>query len=654
MFNQTAKAFLHAGRRSRLLLILFALAVCPADRSHALGAEQTGPSNQPNILLILADDLGWADLGCYGADLHQTPNIDRLALAGVRFTDAYAASPVCSPTRASIMTGKHPARLHITTWYGDAVDPSVNKQKNAKLIVPHSQHNLPHEEVTVAEVLQQAGYVTAHLGKWHLGDSRHDPQTQGFDVNIGGTFSGCPASFFHPFIDADGNPMPNLQTGVEGEYLTDRLTDEALEILEQQSSRPFFLSLNYYSVHTPIEGKPELVERYRQEIKPESLHRNPAYAAMVHSLDEGVGRILQKLDTLGIAERTVVILFSDNGGAHYQHKNQTITNNSPLREGKGTLYEGGTRVPLIVRWPGVSHAGTVCRRPVISTDLYPTILDIASLSGDPEHNAAVDGRSLVPLLKQPAARLDRDELCWHFPHYYYGMNTPVSSIRAGDWKLMEYLQEGRVELYHLKHDLGEKKDLAPELPAKAEELRRRLHAWRRRVDAPMPKQVLWRIGAADDNTAEFALAPDGYGRYDVDGLFVVGQSDAKYEWPYVHPGPDDKWAGGREHLFAVHFGLQQPPADPARLVIDLADTHGFNPPDAIRRVSASRFAGHQLPHGIDDQAAQSPGQGDREFWSKDGGEAILQLAADYLSDHSPLDGFWTRRENQADGVRRYR
>ena len=610
MFNQTAKAFFFAvrhsllgvrrlaGCRKQLLLILFAFLICSEDRSPSVCAEQSTPSNQPNIVLILADDLGWADLGCYGADLHETPNIDRLTQTGVRFTDAYAASPVCSPTRASIMTGKHPARLHMTTWYGDAVDPSVNKEKKPKLVVPHSEHNLPHKEVTFAEVLKDAGYVTAHLGKWHLGDPEHYPQTQGFDVNIGGTFSGCPASFFHPFIDADGNPMPNLQTGSKGEYLTDRLTEEAIEILEQQSSRPFFLSLNYYSVHTPIEGKPELVEHYRQEIKQESLHQNPAYAAMVHSLDEGVGRILEKLDTLGIADRTAVILFSDNGGAHYQHNNQTITNNSPLREGKGTLYEGGTRVPLIVRWPGVSQAGTVCREPVVSTDLYPTILDIASLSGDPEHNATVDGRSLVPLLKEPAARLDRDELCWHFPHYYYGMNTPVSSIRAGDWKLIEYLDDGRVELYDLKDDLGEKKDLAETHPAKADEFRRRLHAWRRRIGAPMPKRILWRIGNANGNTAEFSLGPADYGRYDVDGLFVVGKSDPKYDWPYVHPGPDDAWAGGRVHTFTVHFGLQQEPrGDPARLVIDLADTHGFNPPHLTVTVNGKPLLQHQTPSG---------------------------------------------------------
>ena len=454
-----------------------------------------------NVLLLLVDDLGWADLGCYGNDLHETPNIDRLVRQSVRFTDAYAASPVCSPTRASIMTGKHPARLHMTTWHGDAVDPSVNKEKNPILITPHSEHNLSHEEVTIAEVLKEAGYATAHVGKWHLGDPAHYPLTHGFDVNIGGTFSGCPASFFYPFIDADKNPMPNLQSGGKGDYLTDRLTDEALKVLDREKARPFYLQLAYYTVHTPIEGKAEPARRYRQKIKPGLLHQNPDYAAMVHSLDESVGRVLDKLDELEIADRTVVILFSDNGGAHYKHKNQTITSNYPLREGKGTLYEGGVRVPLVVRWPGVTQAGTVCRHPVISTDLYPTILEMASLQGNPGHNAEMDGVSLVPLLKDVTATLARDALYFHFPHYYYGMNTPVSAIRRGDWKLMEYLEDGRVELYCLKDDLGEKNNLAATVPETATELLQQLHTWRQRIDAPMPKRaedrVLWRIGKTE-------------------------------------------------------------------------------------------------------------------------------------------------------------
>jgi len=452
--------------------------------SHVETRETAGPLN---IVVILVDDLGWTDLHGYGSDLHDTPRIDRLIREGMRFTDAYAASCVCSPTRASIMTGKHPARLHMTIWYGAAVDPEVNKEKNPKLITPKTEHNLPRRETTIAKALRRAGYFTAHVGKWHLGDPGHYPRAHGFDVNVGGTFSGCPASFFSPFIDADRNPLPNLSAGRDGEYLTDRLTSEAIAILERAGSRPLFLHLAYYTVHTPIEGKPDLVDRYARRVKPGFEHQNPAYAAMVHTLDENVGRVLDKLDELGIADRTAVILFSDNGGAHYQHRGRTITSNRPLRAGKGTLYEGGVRVPLVVRWPGVTPAGSVCRRPVISHDLYPTILGIAGLEGDPGHNDEVDGLSLVPLLRDPNAALPRDALYWHYPHYYYGMNTPGSSIRCEDWKLLEYLEDGRVELYNLNDDLGETRDLSAVLPDRARQLRDRLGAWRKRVDAQMPK-----------------------------------------------------------------------------------------------------------------------------------------------------------------------
>ncbi|NOX54433.1 MAG: sulfatase [Planctomycetes bacterium] len=464
------------------LIAYLTAALCGAGRAEA------GTDERPlNFVLFVVDDLGWSDLGCYGSDLHETPRIDRLARTGMRFTDAYAAAPVCSPTRASIMTGKYPARLHITTWYGDAVDPEVNKEPNLKLIPPASEHNLAHREVTIAEALKRAGYLTAHIGKWHLGDPAHYPQTQGFDINIGGTFSGCPASFFSPFFDADGNAMPGLRTTRKGEYLTDRLTDEAVNFIGGTDGRPFFLHLAYYAVHTPIEGKPELVERYRKKIKPGMVHRNPAYAAMVESVDRSVGRVLDKLDELGIADRTVVILISDNGGAHYRYRGQIITSNRPLRAGKGTLYEGGVRVPLIVRWPGKTPARTVCREPVISNDLYPTILDIAGVRDDRSHSDGIDGLSLVPLLEDPSARLPRDALFWHYPHYYYGMNTPVSSIRQGRWKLLEHLEDGRLELYDLARDIGETNNLAAAMPEKAERLRQRLDAWRRKVGARMPK-----------------------------------------------------------------------------------------------------------------------------------------------------------------------
>ena len=445
-------------------------------------------SPRPNFIFILADDLGWADLGCYGSDLHETPNIDKLARQGMRFTDAYAAAPVCSPSRASIMTGKCPARLHMTIWY----ESSANPPRNRKLIPPVTQGNLPHEQVTIAEVLEDAGYFTAHVDKWHLGDAAHYPQTQGFDVNIGGTFWGAPKSFFYPYSGpsrwgGEYRYVPHLEFGDEGEYLTDRLTDEALSIMDKVKDKSFFLNLCYHTVHTPIEGKPELVEYYRNKVKPGMNHHNYEYAAMVHSLDENVGRILDKIDELGVAERTIVVFFSDNGGYINEFNQKVVTSNYPLRCGKGSLYEGGVREPLIIRWPGVAKSGSVCSEPVSSIDFYPTFLDITGLAGDSKHNADMDGHSLMPLLKNPAAKLKREFLYWHYPHYY-PTTTPVSSIRKGDWKLLEYFEDNHIELYNLKNDIGEQKNLAETMPEKAEELRKHLDAWRKAVDAQMPKK----------------------------------------------------------------------------------------------------------------------------------------------------------------------
>jgi len=445
-------------------------------------------SRRLNFVFILADDLGWADVGCNGGDLHETPNIDRLAAKGMRFTDAYAAGPVCSPTRASIMTGKCPARLHITIWY----EGTKNPPRNRKLLPPAAVADLPLEEVTIAEVLHQAGYLTAHVGKWHLGDAAHYPETQGFDINIGGTFWGAPSTFFYPYrgrfgSDPEFRYVPGLEWGRPGEYLTDRLTDEALKVIERAKDQPFLLNLCHHAVHTPIEGKPEVVERYRKKITPDMNHQNEGYAAMVDSLDQSVGRVLARLDDLGIADRTVVVFFSDNGGFINKYKERVVTNNSPLRSGKGALYEGGIRVPMIVRWPGITKPGSVCREPVSSIDFYPTLLEMAGLSGDARHNADVDGVSLLPLLNDPAAPLKREALYWHYPHYY-PTTSPASAIREGDWKLLEYFEDGHVELYNLRDDLGEKNDLAAKMPEKADELRRRLAAWRKTVDAQLPER----------------------------------------------------------------------------------------------------------------------------------------------------------------------
>ena len=442
------------------------------------------PEGTCNFVFILVDDLGWGDLGCYGADLHETPNIDRLARQSVRFTDAYAAAPVCTPTRASIMTGKAPARLNMTIWH----EASANPPQHRKVIPPVVEGNLPQEEVTVAEVLHDAGYRTMHVGKWHLGDAAHYPENQGFDVNIGGSFWGCPATFFYPYRGRFGRGelryVPGLHGGRTGEYLTDRLTDEAIKLMERSKDRPFLLHLAFYTVHTPIEGKAKLVEHYRRRRREGLNHQNATYAAMVHSLDENVGRVLKKIDELGLTDNTVVLLTSDNGGFINKYKGETVTNNAPLRSGKGALYEGGIRVPLLVRRPGAKPGA--CRHPVSSIDFYPTMLELAGLTGDAKHNADVDGISLVPLLNNPDGTLRRDALYFHYPHYY-ATTTPVGAVRQGDWKLLEFFEDGHVEVYDLARDRGESSDLAAEKPEKAAELKKLLHAWRSKVDAPMPK-----------------------------------------------------------------------------------------------------------------------------------------------------------------------
>lgn len=445
-------------------------------------------AEKPNVVLILVDDLGWTGLSCYGSDLHETPNIDRFARGAVRFTDAYAAAPVCTPTRASIMTGKSPARLHITVWHEASGDPP--KWMRRRLVPPVTEGNLQLAETTLAEVLHDEGYLTAHVGKWHLGNAAHYPENQGFDVNMGGSFWGCPPTFFYPYRGLFGGErelryVPGTSFGAKGEYLTDRLTDEALRIVDRAGDQPFFLNLCYYTVHTPIEGKPKMVEYYRKKIKEGLDHDNAHYAAMHQSLDGNVGRVLSKLDERGIADNTIVVFTSDNGGFVNNYKGQRVTGNKPLRSGKGSLYEGGIRVPLIVHWPGVTQPGRVCNEPVITTDFYPTIREIVGAPGNEQHNQQLEGLSLVPLLKNANASLDRDTLCFHYPHYY-PTTSPVSAIRAGDWKLLHYYEDGHVELYDLANDLGETTDLSEEMPDRAAQLLGRLSEWRDSVGAQLP------------------------------------------------------------------------------------------------------------------------------------------------------------------------
>ena len=475
---------------------------------------------QPNIILILIDDMGWTDLGCYNSSFYETPNIDRLAAAGMRFTDAYAACPVCSPTRASLLTGKYPATIGVTNyidWSGKA-----HPARGRLIDVPYV-HELPIRERTIASVLHDAGYATWHIGKWHLGGVDTYPDRHGFDVNIGGWEVGYPdQGYFSPW------GLPTLEDGPEGEFLTDRLTDEAVKLIRHKNdnhdkndshdSQPFFLNLWYYTVHTPLQAKPEKIAKYEakakalgldkiqaieegdffpcehkkeQRIQRRRVQSHPIYAAMIESLDENVGRLLQAVEDAGEADNTIVIFTSDNGGLATSEGSPTC--NAPLAEGKGWMYEGGTREPLLICWPGVVEPASVCTTPLTSPDFFPTLLDIAGLDSMPELH--VDGNSFAPLLRgepQP----DRGPIFWHYPHYGNQGGTPGSSVRDGDYKLIEFFEDGRLELYNLRQDIGENHNLVDEQPEEVARLQRLLAEWREGIEAkipqPNPAYVPWR------------------------------------------------------------------------------------------------------------------------------------------------------------------
>lgn len=438
-------------------LLLLAPSPCAAAQSSA----------QPNFIFILVDDLGWTDLGCQGSKFYETPNIDWLAREGMRFTQAYAACTVCSPTRAALMTGKYPARLHITDWIAGHVYP------HAKLKVPDWTMHLPLEERTLAEALKDAGYATASIGKWHLGGPEFYPDKQGFDVNIGGTHKGSPPSYFSPYR------IPTLAEGPKGEFLSDRLTDEALRFIEQNKAKPFFVYLPHYAVHTPLMGKTNVIAKYAAKADPQSPQHHATYAALVESVDDSVGCILQKLDELGLADRTVIFFTSDNGGLVLRD----VTSNLPLRAGKGSAYEGGVRVPLIVKAPRVTRPGSVCDTPVFTADFYPTMIELAHRK--PVKRQVLDGVSILPLLKQ-SGPLPRDTIFWHYPHYHPGGATPYSAVREDDWKLIEFFEDNHVELYNLRDDIGEKDDLTRKFPDRTKRLHAKLRDWRQKVGAQLP------------------------------------------------------------------------------------------------------------------------------------------------------------------------
>lgn len=425
--------------------------------------------------------MGSADGTCFGSKFYKTPEMDRLASSGIRFTQAYASCAVCSPTRAAIMTGKYPARLHITDWIAGEGTP-----KQSRFRVPDWQKHLPLEEITLAERLKEFGYSTASIGKWHLGGTNYYPQFQGFDINVAGGHIGHPASYFWPYGAAGvSHRVPGLAEsgGTKGEYLTDRLTDEALKFIQTNQAKPFFLYLAHYAVHSPLMGKKQLIDEAADR-QPSLGQSNTVYAAMLRSVDESVGRILNKLEELRLQDNTIVVFTSDNGGAVHFGK-PPATANPPLRMGKGYAYEGGLRVPLIVKVPGLTKPGSICDQPVISHDFYPTLLELAGAPATASVSAT-DGVSFVPLLRGQAGKAERP-LFWHYPHYWNGTNvTPYSVVRSGDWKLIRFYESSREEVYNLRADPGERQDLAAQEPRRRAALSEQLDRWLKDVNAQMP------------------------------------------------------------------------------------------------------------------------------------------------------------------------
>lgn len=459
----------------KLALPLLSLLTMPA------AAKTATP---PNVVLILIDDMGWTDLGVYGSKFYQTPQIDAFAKDAVRFTNGYAACTVSSPTRASILTGKYPAKLHLTDWIEGWKFPQ------SKLKVPEWTMYLPHEETTIAEIFKSAGYTTAHIGKFHQGeDEKYWPEHHGFDINIGGWSKGAPNlnraknadgpdGYFSPY----GNPR--LKDGPKGEHLTERLTEEACGFIEKQT-KPFFLNLWFYNVHTPLMAKQDKIDKYEALIDPANPQRNPVYAAMVEHVDDAVGKIVQKLKETGLYDNTIIVFTSDNGGLIGKGERK-ITNNAPLRKGKGHMYEGGVRVPFMIKNLNQQAGGTVSDTPVMSIDLLPTLADISGVKIDRSVAKEIDGISLRKVLTSGKNKLKRTSLYWHYPHYHSEGATPYSAVRNGDWKLIHIIETDSYELYNLKDDIGEQQNLIDENPKVKVRLQKELEHWKLRMDAQMP------------------------------------------------------------------------------------------------------------------------------------------------------------------------
>ncbi len=448
-------------------------------------------ATKPNVIFFLADDLGQRDLACYGSTFYETPNLDRLAKDGATFTDAYAACPVCSPTRASLLTGQWPQRTGITDYIGAPSKPEQWKRNTKVLPAPYTDR-LALDAPTLAKAMKGAGYATFFAGKWHLGAEGFWPENQGFDINKGGIDRGGPyggKKYFSPYAN------PRLPDGPDGEHLPDRLATETAKFIEANKNRPFFAYYSFYDVHTPLMAREDLRKKYeakrarlgltekwgREEPRDVRLvQEHVVYAAMVEAMDLAVGKVLAKLDELGLRENTIVIFTSDNGGLSTSEG--WPTSNLPLRGGKGWMYEGGIREPLLVRWPGVAKAGSIIKTPVSSPDFFPTLLEVAGVKPSP--GQTLDGTSLLPVLK--GGTLPERALFWHYPHYGNQGGAPGAAIRRGDWKLIEWQEDGRAELFNLATDLGEQNNLAGKEPQRVAQLRAELAAWQKQVGAKFP------------------------------------------------------------------------------------------------------------------------------------------------------------------------
>jgi arylsulfatase A len=462
-------------RRAFLGSIAGLAAMSQVEGVAVLAGQIGGAASQPNIVLMLVDDLGYGDFGCYGNTFHETPNIDKLAREGMKFTNAYAAAPVCSPSRAGIMTGQTPARLHLTQWI-----PGVIYSRKKLKEAPSALH-LPAGAPTVASELKKAGYFTGSIGKWHLGGEGFYPENFGFDLNVAGDDHGHPGpphGYFGPF------EYHHLTGYTQQDNLTEVLDDKTDQFLETAKGKgsPFFLYLAEYAVHLPLQERPEHIAKYKAK-NGGADEPDPVYAAMVESVDTALGRLRTKLEQLGMADNTVIVLTSDNGGVGFQGRSfHRIGDNGGLHGGKGFMYEGGIREPMIVHWPGVTKAGTVCDAPVYGCDFMPTFLSLAAV---PVHPTPCDGTDISALFKGMKT-LNRDAIFWHYPHYSDQGGTPAGGMRQGDWKLIEFFEDGHLELYNLRFDPGEQYDFASSYSDVATRMHASLVNWRQSVHAAMP------------------------------------------------------------------------------------------------------------------------------------------------------------------------